>query len=144
MPQLNQGQVGALKSTPKLTRINGDDSKKVIYRNLGNNHAYPFIWATTTTISGTSDEVVLAASGISWHGYALVDYANITVTPTSDPDDKHYYVEKNTTTGVIKLKTTAAVSMDVTFDVKWMLGDDEFSAEGLYCRGNHGAAQSLP
>jgi hypothetical protein len=67
MPQLGQGPTGALKSTPKLTKINGDDHDKVIFRNMGNNHAYPFIWATTATVvSGTSSVVV--ASGIKWHG----------------------------------------------------------------------------
>lgn len=140
MPQLGQAQVGTLKSIPKLTRINGDDSIKVIYRNLGNNHAYPFIWATEVTISGTDSTVL--ASGIKWHGYDLASYATVVVTPSSAPTGR-LYVEKNATTNVVTLKSTSTESTGINVDVMWMLGG-EFTAEGLQCRGNTGAAQSLP
>lgn len=145
MPQLGQAQVGTLKSTPKLTKINGDDNVKVIYRNLGNNHAYPFVWATEATISGT-DEVVLA-SGIKWHGYDLASYATVVITPSTATDPTHaFHVEKDTTDNIIKIKSTATESTAVNFDIMWMLGG-EFTATGLsnlQCRGNTGAAQSLP
>ncbi|MCK4526420.1 hypothetical protein KAW18_03545 [candidate division WOR-3 bacterium] len=140
MSQLGQAQVGTLKSTPKLTRINGDDNVKVIYRNLGNNHAYPFVWATEATISG-SDEVVIA-SGIKWHGYDLASYATVVITPLITSSN-NFHVDKDTTNNIIKIKSTATESNGVDFDVMWMLGGD-FTAEGLSCRGNTGATQSLP
>lgn len=140
MPQLGQAQVGSLKSTPKLTRINGDDNVKVIYRNLGNNHAYPFVWATEATISGTDDTVL--ASGIKWHGYDLANFATVVVTPTGSPVGT-LYVDKNITNNVVTLKSTGNESTGITVDVMWMLGG-EFTAEGLQSRGNTGAAQSLP
>jgi len=139
MAQLGQAQVGTLKSTPKLTKINGDDNLKVIYRNLGNNHAYPFVWATEVTISGSE---ALLASGIKWHGYDLASYATVVVTPTSATTGR-LYVEKNTTDNIITLKSTSSESTGIVVDVMWMLGAD-FVAEGLQCRGNTGAAQSLP
>jgi hypothetical protein len=137
-----QAQVGTLKSTPRLTKINGDDHNAVIYRNVGNHHAYPFVWANTATISGTASEV-LVASGIKWHGYDLASYANVTVTPLSDPGDVRIWVEKDTDVNTIKIKSSAALGSTVEFDVKFMLGGD-MSVEGLYCRGFGNPAQSLP
>jgi len=146
MPQLGNYQVGTLKSTPKLTRINGDDHSMVIYRNMGNNHAYPFVWATSVTHSGT--ETVLVASGVKFHGYDLVTYANINVTPLADPGAGRYWVDKNATDGKIYLKSSASIS-NVDFDVKFMLGAD-LEVTGIACRdyiaGNAYSAprQTLP
>lgn len=142
MPQLGQAQQGALKSTPKLTRINGDDNLKVVYRNLGNNHAYPFVWATEATISGTAPASVVLASGIKWHGYDLATYATTVVTPLGEPAGM-LYVEKDTTNNIVTLKTTVTQTTGIDVDILWMLGGD-FTAEGLACRGNTGASQSLP
>ena len=141
MPQLNVGQTGSLKSIPKLTKINGDDSAKAIYRNLGNNHAYPFMWASEVTIASGTTEVVIA-SGIKWHGFDLATYANVTVTPLRNPGG-YLWVDKNTTTNVIKIKSSASNATDLILDVKFMLGS-ELEIVGLYCRGNTGAAPSLP
>ena len=126
------------KSTPKITRINGDSSKMAIYRNLGNNHAYPMLWAETVTHSGT--ETVITASGTKFHGYALVDYGNFTITPLSDPSTNRYWVDKNAD-GNVYIKSSGSLSID--FDVKVMLGE-AFDASNFYDRGNTGAAQSLP
>jgi hypothetical protein len=139
MPQLNVGQTGSLKSIPKLTKINGDDSAKAIYRNLGNNHAYPFMWASEVMISGTE---LVVASGIKWHGFDLATYANVTITPLADPGANRLWVEKNTSTNVIKIKSSASQN-NLKIDVKFMLGE-ELEIVGLYCRGNTGAAPSLP
>jgi len=119
MTQLGQAQVGLLRSTPKLTRINGDDNLKVIWRNMGNNHAYPFVWASTVTHSGTS--TVLVASGTKFHGFDLVTYANVTVTPLASPGS-FYWVDKNAD-GNIYIKSASSMS-NVDFDVKYMLGED--------------------
>ena len=140
MPQLNQGQVGKLKSSPKLTRINGDDHSMVIYRNLGNNHAYPFVWATSVTHSGTETELV--ASGVKFHGYDLLTYANITITPQSDPGAGRYWVDKNVSDGKIYIKSSASMS-NVDFDVKFMLGAD-LEVEGIACRPLTSNAYSAP
>ena len=141
MPDLNIGQQGTLKSTPKLTRINGDDDKKVIYRNMGNNHAYPFIWASTATVPLNESSMVLA-SGIKWHGYDLVSYASIVATPNWDSST---YVTRDTATNVVTLNvgTAPTVSGSNLVDVMFMLGND-LEVEGIYCRGNSGATQSLP
>jgi hypothetical protein len=141
MSQLGQGQVGKLKSMPKLTRINGDDSQKVIYRNLGNNHAYPFLWATSVTHSGT--ETVLVASGVKFHGYDLLTYANVTVTPIEDPGaGVSYWIDKNTSDGKIYIKSSGSMD-NIDFDVKFMLGVD-MEISGIYCRPMTSSAYSAP
>lgn len=139
---LGKAQTGSRSSTPKIVRINGDDNLKVVYRSLGNNHQYPFMWGDTITVSGT--EAVLA-SGVKFHGYDLATYGNITATPLSDPGAVRYWIEKNTSTNVVKIKSSGAMS-NVDFDVKIMLGEASAARyiEAIYCRGNTGASQSLP
>jgi hypothetical protein len=141
MPDLNIGQQGSLKSTPKIVRINGDDNKKVIYRNMGNNHAYPFVWASTATVAHNDTDVVLA-SGIKWHGYDLASYATVVATPNWNTT---CWITRNTGTNVVTINfgTAATVSGSDQVNLMFMLGDN-FDAEGLYCRGNIGAAQNLP
>ena len=147
MPQLGQAQtvtstLGNLKSTPKLTKINGDDDKKVIYRNLGNNHAYPFIWASTVTLtSGIGPRTETIADGIKWHGYDLATYASVVATPKGDVGD--FYTTADESANTITLTCKGTLSEDVEVALMFMLGD-EMVVEGLVCRGNIGAAQSLP
>lgn len=140
MPNLGQGQVGTLKSMPKITRINGDDHAKVIYRNLGNNHAYPFVWASTAVMPDGESEVVVA-SGIKWHGYKLASYASVVATPEGELG--YLTIEKDTGANTITVKSSAAASGDTDIALMFMLGG-EIEVEGLYCRGNTGATQSLP
>ena len=140
MPQLGQGQVGSLKSMPKLTKINGDDHSKVIYRNLGNNHAYPFIWANTAVVaSGTSSVVV--ASGIKWHGYDLATYATVVATPEANLGS--WYFTKDTVANTITFTCSSSATANTNVSLLFMLGG-EMVVDGLYCRGNDGATQSLP
>jgi len=140
MPQLGQGQVGSLKSMPKLTKINGDDHSKVIYRNLGNNHAYPFIWANTAVVaSGTTSVVV--ASGIKWHGYDLATYATVVATPEADLGS--WYFTKDTAANTITFTCKSTATADTNVNLMFMLGAD-LVATGLYCGTNEGTAQSLP
>lgn len=155
MPQAQTGHTPtdkpALRSMPKICRINGDDNLKVIFRNLGNNHAYPFLWADNfTVLSGEASVVV--ASGIKFHGYDLATYGNVTATPLAMPtvsggansDLLGWYVEKDVNNNMVYVKTTANVcDAGLAFDVKFMLGVDP-SIEDIYCRGNRGATQSLP
>lgn len=140
MADINIGQQGSLKSTPKLTKINGDDHNKVIYRNMGNNHAYPFVWGTTITVaSGTTSTVV--ASGIKWHGYDLATYATAVATPKDNLG--YFYTTADTLNNTITFSCSATPATDVEVGLLFMLGGD-LAADGLYCRGNNGAAQSLP
>jgi len=134
-----QAQTGSLKSTPKITRINGDDNLKMIYRNLGNNHAYPFVWGQTVTHSGTT---TLVASGVEFHGYDLATYGNVTATPIEDPGAARYWVEKDTTENTVSMRSSASMN-NVDFDLKFIVGEDP-EITGIYCRGNTGAVQSLP
>ena len=136
-----QAQTGMTKSKPKLTRINGDDDKKIVYRNLGNNHAYPFVWADLCTVASGTQEIVVA-SGIKFHGYELATYCNITASPLADLNGR-WYIEKDTTNNIIKIKTTAAPSSDLGFDVKFMLGTDS-NIDTLYCRGTGNPMPALP
>lgn len=138
MPNLGQAQTGKLKSTPKLTRINGDDDLALVYRNLGNNHAYPFVFAVNVALVSGTDTVV--ASGIKWHGFELATSSFITATPDSNPDG-YVYVEKDTVNNVITVKSTGSNSIGV--DVIFMVGNEP-DISGICCRGNTGAAQSLP
>lgn len=141
MPDLNIGQQGSLKSTPKIVRINGDDNKKAIYRNMGNNHAYPFVWASTASMPLNTTSMVLA-SGIKWHGYDLASYATIVATPNWN---SNCYITCNTDTNVVTLNVSSAATVSGSNHVNlmFMLGSD-LEVDGLYCRGNIGAAQNLP
>lgn len=138
MPNLGQAQTGILKSTPKLTKINGDDDLALIYRNLGNNHAYPFVFAMNVLLVSGTEEVV--ASGIKWHGFTLADNSFITATPDGDPGG-YVYVEKDTVNNVVTVKSSGGNSVGV--DVIFMVGNEP-AISGIHCRGNTGAAQSLP
>lgn len=133
MPQLGKAQTGLLKSTPKLTRINGDDNLKVIWRNMGNNHAYPFVWGVTATVASGVSTVTLVASGTKFHGFDLLTYATVQVTPNYNAGD--FYVEKDTTgDGEIKLHVANAGANDgsSTVDVMYMLGVDP-DITGISC-----------
>jgi hypothetical protein len=130
--------VGILKSTPKLTKINGDDDKALIYRNLGNNHAYPFVFAANVTVASGTGTVV--ASGIEWHGFKLASSSFITATPTANPDG-YVYIDKDTVNNIVTVKSTGAG--DVNVDVMFMVGNEP-SIATICSRGNTGATQSLP
>jgi hypothetical protein len=142
MPNLNIGQQGTLKSTPKIVRINGDDDKKVIYRNMGNNHAYPFVWASTATMP-LGDSSMVVASGIKWHGYDLATYATVIATPQYDAGNVYVSLDTAANTITLNVETAPTVSGLNSIGMMFMLGN-EMVVEGLYCRGNDGAAQNLP
>ena len=139
MPQLGNAQTGLLKSTPKITRINGDDNLKVIYRNLGNNHAYPFEFGMTTLVSGNAD--TLLASGIKFHGFDLVSYANVQTTVTSGTQDGFVYVERDTVNNRLIIKSTCTGSVEV--DVKFMVGTDPVISS-MNCTSNYANMPALP
>lgn len=133
MPQLGNYQTGQLKSMPKLTKINGDDSKSVVWRNLGNNHAYPFIWSHNVAVASGISTVTLA-SGVKFHGFDLATYATVTVTPCYNAGA--FYVTKDTTANTITCTVTNAGASDGSsnLDVKYMLGE-EVEISGMNCDG---------
>jgi len=139
MPQLGNAQTGLLKSTPKITRINGDDNLKVVYRNLGNNHAYPFIFGFTT-LAASGTETVLA-SGIKFHGYELASDANVQLTVTSGTQDGYVYIERDRGNNKLIIKSTC--SADVEVDVKFMLGADPVISS-INCTSNYTYMPALP
>jgi hypothetical protein len=136
MTQLGQAQVGhtpvGLRSTPKLTRINGDDNLKVIWRNMGNNHAHPFVWSQTFTMASGIDTMTLV-SGVKFHGMELATYANVSVTPCYNAGA--FYITKDTAANTISLTCVSAGADDgsSSVDVKFMLGASDPVIEGIYC-----------
>ena len=132
MPDLNIGQQGKLKSTPKLTRINGDDALPIVYRNMGNNHAYPFIFAGSLTEDASGTYTVM--SGVKFHGMAAADYCFVTVGGTVSAT-----VVKDS------VANTVAITMaSGTVDYMVMVGLNDYSIGDIACRGNTGARQMLP
>lgn len=141
MPDINIGQQGTLRSMPKLTKINGDDALALIYRNMGNNHAYPFVWSETVTVASGGTNVTVI-SGVKFHGMAAATYCNVVATPLSDPGAR-FWVEKDTGANTIKVVVGSSVADAVNFDVMVMVGIDP-NVTAIACRGNTGAAQMLP
>ena len=132
MPQLGQAQVGFLRSSPKLTRINGDDNLKVIWRNMGNNHAHPLLWGNEFTVASGITSITLV-SGVKFHGMELASYANVQATPNWNCGS--FYVSKNTTTNVITFTCTTSGANAGTsrVDVRFMLAHADPDIDGIYC-----------
>jgi hypothetical protein len=140
MTQLGQAQVGhkgsaALRSTPKLTRINGDDNLKVIWKNMGNNHAYPFIWAER--FSADAAETFTVVSGVKLHGMPAAEYCMVTVGGTENTVP---FVTKDVDNNIITVDIVASGTVDVMV----MVGYPSPNIEAIACRGNTGARQMLP
>lgn len=134
MPDINIGQQGKLKSIPKLTRINGDDALAIVYRNMGNNHAYPFVFGMS--INGDAGTYTVM-SGIKFHGMAAADYCLVTVAGTASTAP---YVTKDSAANTISVTTAASGTVDLIC----MVGLSDYSLESIACRGNTGARQMLP
>lgn len=107
------------KSTPKFTKINADDVKKVVYKNMGNNHSYPLIWGTEATVAAGATSVVIA-SGIKYHGYNLADYATVVATPKGNLG--YCYTTANTTNNTITFNCQTAPASDTDVALIFMLG----------------------
>jgi len=111
------------KSIPKVVRVNADDDKACLYKNLGNGRRVPFLWADTITLaSGTTE--ILVASGISFSNFKISE-GKFSITPLGSEDVGRYYIEKDTVSNMATLKTTSVVdNTDVDFDIMVFLGDD--------------------
>lgn len=116
-----QAQTGFLKSTPKVVRVNADDSNAVLYRNLGNGRRLPFVWGTTVTLaSGTSSVVV--SSGVSFNDHNVSAGIAIATPVTASGAALTTYLDKDTVTNKVTLTATSAAPIDCDFDVIIMLG----------------------
>jgi hypothetical protein len=102
---------------------------------MGNNHAYPFIWADTVTFTGAETKTLV--SGVKFHGMKVAQYAKVTVGALAA--GMNVYVTKNTAANTITISSSAAGSADVII----MLGTTP-DVEEIACRGNTGAKQMLP
>jgi hypothetical protein len=126
MPQASTPHPGGTRSshgsTPKVVRVNADDSNAVLYRNLGNGRRLPFMWGTTVTLaSGTTS--ITVSSGVSFNDHD-VSAGIIEISPLSAAGAAlDYYVNKNTSTNEVTLNVVAAANNDdCDFDVMIMLG----------------------
>jgi len=120
-----QALTGFRKSIPKLVRVNADDSRALIYRNLGNGRRLPLLWGTTVSlVSGTNQQTVVA-SGIEFHGFKICD-GKVEITPiVSGTSSATYpdadvvgkvYVVKDTTENQIIIKSTVEIAEGKTCD----------------------------
>lgn len=140
MSSIGQALTGQRASTPKVCKTFGDDRATLVYRNLGNNHSVPYVWADQiTVVSGATSAVV--ASGIKFHGYDVATYGNMVATPEGNLGS--FYISKDTTNNVVTFVCSTAASADTTVNVHCMLGVAP-DLTSLSCRGNSGAMQSLP
>ena len=130
---VGQALTGKHNSIPKVTSLKADDDKKVVFKEIGNNHSYPFMWCDTISMNGTE---AVVASGVVFHGYELATHGNITITPKSAVTTP-YYVTTDTANNVVKIESTASITSD--FYVQIMLGanSDSRFIEKLVCRGNN-------
>lgn len=144
MTDLGQYQTGTLKSMPKVTAVKADGGSALVYKNVGNNHNYPFIWADTFIMAAGTSEVTLA-SGITFHGHKLADEAacSITFSPYGNPGSGNLYVDCDSENNVVKIKSTASMSGDLTIKVHVLLGMDA-DIDKLSTRGNKGAMPTYP
>lgn len=116
-----QAQVGKTKSTPKVVRVNADDSNAVLYRNLGNGRRLPFMWGTTVTLaSGTTTVVV--SSGVSFNDHNVSEGIAIAMPVTASGALLNTYLAKDIVTNKVTLTATSAAPIDCDFDVMIMLG----------------------
>lgn len=142
MTDLGQYQTGLLKSTAKSVTVRADDGSALVYKNMGNNHNYPFIW-TQSVVMPVSGTEVLLASGVSFHGTKLADACSITFAPYADPGDVRLYVDCDTVNNVIKIKSTGTMAADLTIKVITMMGT-AVDLSGVTCRGNTGSMPTYP
>ena len=139
------------KSIPKTCEVSGDDDRMILYKNRGNNHTCPFMWADTYTVASGTKEVTISdaaatSTQIEFYGCDLVSYGSIVAQPLQDMGAINWWIEKIATVGAetVKLKVDTDPSPgDFVFDVHFMFGVDA-EVETLNCRGTGKGMPSLP
>ena len=117
---INVGQQGLLRSTPSKVFVKADDNYKIVYKNLGKNRYIPYLWSTRHVMDAGADVVV--ASGVSFYGMDMVDYASFAVTVVSGTQDGYVYIDKDMDNNIVTLKSTGSNTVGV--DIMWMIGQD--------------------
>lgn len=139
---LGQAQTGQVRSIPKAANMKASDSKKIVFKNMGNNHSYPMMWTDMVDMDGVSEVVV--ASGITFHGMDLASYAAVIVTPQFDGGESlGFTVVKDTGLNTVTVKSSAPGSGEVA--VQFTLGGNaaEGFIEDFACRANTGAVKNF-
>lgn len=116
-----QAQTGKTKSTPKVVRVNADDSNAVLYRNLGNGRRLPFMWGTTVTLASGTTEIVVS-SGVSFNDHNVSAGIAIAMPLTASGAALTTRLDKDTSTNKVTLMSASAAPLDCDFDVMIMLG----------------------
>jgi len=119
------------RSIPKVVRVNADDNKACVYKNLGNGRRVPFIWGATVTLASGTTEVVVA-SGVSFNDFTpetgLIQISPVFTVASGVTYDTtvlgKVYIEKDVDSKTVKLKSTVSAGADTDFDVLVFLGDD--------------------
>ena len=128
-----QAQVGRnLKSMPKLTRVNADDNKAMMYKNLGNGRRVPFMWGMSN-VEVASGATVVIASGIEFSDHRACD-AVVQLTPVTSGTYSAApggYVVKDAVNNIVSIKSTA--SQAEVYDVMFLMGA---SVEDLASQSN--------
>lgn len=133
MPQaygiVSGGKRTSVKSIPKLVRVNADDERALIYRNLGNGRRLPLLWGTTVTLASGTNKQTVVASGIEFHGFKIVEgiieitpvisgttgYTGVSDTTYPDPNILgNVYVIKDHTHNQIIIKSTVEIASGAT------------------------------
>jgi hypothetical protein len=142
MPDLGQAQTGSLNSTPRQVKITSSANSATVFKNMGNNHNVPFMWAATATVaSGTTS--VTVASGVKFYDMDLAAYASVTATPTTNAGSDHW-VAFDTEANTIEIKMASVkTDADVDFNLQFMLGP-KIDVSTLSTRGTGAPSQSYP
>ncbi|MEA3421162.1 MAG: hypothetical protein U9Q97_05745 [Acidobacteriota bacterium] len=145
MPQALSGKI---KSIPKTCEVSGDDDKMIIYKNRGNNHTCPFMWADEYTVTSGTTAVTISddadtATQIEFYGCDLALCGNVVAQPLQDMGSVRWWIDKDTDTNIVKLKINTTNPVDLVFDVHFMFGADA-DVETLNCRGTGKGMPSLP
>lgn len=117
-----QAQVGRnLKSMPKVTRVNADDDKAMVYKNLGNGRRVPFMWGVSN-VEVASGATVVVASGVEFSDHRACDAA-VQMTPVTSgtyASAPGGYVIKDTVNNIVSVRSTASV--DAVYDIAFFMG----------------------
>ena len=148
-----QALSGKRKSIPKACEVSGDDNRMILFKNRGNNHTCPFMWANEYTVTSGTTEVTISddaatSTQVEFYGCDLADCGSIVAQPLQDMSTTsgtvNWWIEKDVSNKIVKLKVdTDPDPDDYVFDVHFMFGIDA-EVETLNCRGTGKGMPALP